>query len=265
MNNLMETLKQRTALIKRAIKLAEKEKETFGEGRLRISKTKHQTRYFKVVDKGDSTGEYLSKDKLSIIQKLAQKDYNKQFLRVAKVEQDMLEKLIEKCDQKQAEDVYNALSSERKSLVTPYILPDDLIAQEWQSKKFKPNPYKPEKKIFDTRRGEKVRSKSEAIIADMLYEMGIPYHYECPVKMHNGEIKYPDFTLLKVKTREVIYFEHFGRMGEEDYRNDTREKMDLYRASGIYPGKNMMFTYETEEYPLDISGARKMLSEVFLD
>ncbi|RKM60324.1 hypothetical protein D6855_06235 [Butyrivibrio sp. CB08] len=44
----------------------------------------------------------------------------------------------------------------------------------------------------------------------------------------------------------------------------TREKMDLYRASGIYPGKNLMFTYETEDNPLDITGVRKMLTEVFL-
>ncbi|WP_256372301.1 hypothetical protein [Butyrivibrio sp. CB08] len=40
--------------------------------------------------------------------------------------------------------------------------------------------------------------------------------------------------------------------------------MDLYRASGIYPGKNLMFTYETEDNPLDITGVRKMLTEVFL-
>ncbi len=52
-------------------------------------------------------------------------------------------------------------------------------------------------------------------------------------------------------------------MGDEDYRKRAMEKMDLYRSSGIYPGKNLMFTYETEENPLDISGARMMLSEVF--
>ena len=82
--------------------------------------------------------------------------------------------------------------------------------------------------------------------------------------MADGTIRYPDFTMLKVRTREVVYLEHFGRMGEEGYRRDTREKMDLYRASGIYPGKNLMFTYETDEFPLDINGARKMLTETML-
>ncbi len=79
----------------------------------------------------------------------------------------------------------------------------------------------------------------------------------------NGEIRYPVFMLLKVRTREEIYFEHFGRMGYAGYRMDAMEKMDLYRASGIYPGKNLIFTYETEEKPLDIKGMRKMLLELF--
>ena len=159
--------------------------------------------------------------------------------------------------------IYNNLIPERKKFVIPYISTSDLIAKGWQSKTFKPNPYKPEKKIFDTRRGEKVRSKSEAIIADTLYEFGIPYRYEYPVKMANGEIRYPDFMLLNLKTKQEIYFEHFGRMGDAGYRMDAMEKMDLYRASGIYPGKNLIFTYETEEKPLDIKGIRKMLLELF--
>ncbi len=281
MNELiLQALNERIALLKRALKQAEKMEKTFPEGRLRVNRTSRQTRYYKMTDKTDKadkadktdkanktdkTGEYLSKKyKLSTIKQLAQKDYNKQFLKTAEKELKMLEALSARFNKHRAEEVYNNLLPERKSLVTPYIQPDDLIAIEWQSKPFKPNPYKPEKKIFATRRGEMVRSKSEAIIADILYEMGIPYRYECPVKMCNGETKYPDFTLLNLKTRKIIYFEHFGRMDDEDYRKKTREKMDLYRASGIYPGKNLMFTYETEDNPLDISGVRKMLTEVFL-
>jgi hypothetical protein len=198
------------------------------------------------------------------IKLLAQKDYNKQFLRLAANELKILEKWNLKYKQKHAEDAYTDLPIEKKSLIEPYILPDDLFAREWQSRKFKPNPYKPEKRIYATRRGELVRSKSEAIIADMLYEMGIPYHYELPVRMWDGSLKYPDFSLLKVRTREVIYLEHLGRMDEEKYRKDTMEKMDIYRASGIYTGKNLILTFEGEHNPLDISGIREMLKEIFL-
>ena len=51
----------------------------------------------------------------------------------------------------------------------------------------------------------------------------------------------------KVKSKEEIYLEHFGLLNDEEYRKDVLEKMDMYRASGIYPGKNLLFTYETED------------------
>lgn len=260
---MIKIINKRIAILKRAIIAAEKDRYLFPEGRLRVNKTSKQLRFYKVTEKGDSTGEYIPKSKIDTIRQLAQKDYNKQFLKTAQAEQKVLENFIEQYQKYQSESLYENLSEERKTFVTPYIPTDDHIAKAWQSKMFKSNPYKPEKKIFDTRKGEKVRSKSEAIIADTLYEFGIPYRYEYPVKMVNGEIKYPDFMLLKVKTKEEIYLEHFGRMGDEEYRKDAMDKMDLYRASGIYPGKNLIFTYETDKKPLDIKGMRKMLFELF--
>ena len=109
-----------------------------------------------------------------------------------------------------------------------------------------------------------VRSKSEAIIADMLYDLGIPYHYECPIKLKGGQIRYPDFTILRTKTREVIYLEHFGLLDDEGYRRDALEKLDIYRTNGIYPGKNLLFTYETEYSPLDINGIKNMIKGIVL-
>ena len=262
MNNLTKTINTRLEQLQKAIKLAEKEQKTFPAGRLRVSKSPRQTRYYKVTDSTDKTGEYLPKTAQATIKNLAQKSYNKLFLKAAYSEQKALKEFLLKYNCS-PEDIYNNLIPERKKLVIPYISTNDLIAKDWQLKIFKPNPYKPENKIFDTRRGEKVRSKSEAIIADTLHEFGIPYRYEYPVKMVNGEIRYPDFMLLNLKTKQEIYLEHFGRMGDESYRKDAIEKMDLYRASGIYPGKNLIFTYETEEKPLDIKGMRRMLLELF--
>ena len=127
---------------------------------------------------------------------------------------------------------------------------------------FKPNPYMEDMKIYDTRRGEKVRSKSEAILADILYGLGIPYHYEKPLYLGSGKVRYPDFTLLKIKSREEIYLEHFGMLDDDEYREKSLLKLDEYRKHGIYVGKNLIFTYETEKSPLDIKGIEKMLKEV---
>ena len=97
----------------------------------------------------------------------------------------------------------------------------------------------------------------------MFYDLGIPYRYEEGVQMANGRMRYPDFTLLKVKTKEEIYFEHLGRLDLDSYRADNFIKMDEYRASGIYIGKNLLISYEVGESPLDIKGIRKMVKEIF--
>lgn len=50
---------------------------------------------------------------------------------------------------------------------------------------------------FFSEKGERMRSKSEVLIANALYKRGIPYKYECPVLLPSGIMKYPDFTVLK--------------------------------------------------------------------
>ena len=56
------------------------------EGRLRVNKTTRQLRFYKVTEMGDITGEYIPKTKIDMIKQLAQKDYNKQFLKTARTE-----------------------------------------------------------------------------------------------------------------------------------------------------------------------------------
>ena len=82
-----------------------------------------------------------------------------------------------------------------------------------------------------------------------------------PLKLGKGIIRYPDFTILKKKTREVYYFEHFGMMDNDEYRSKCFDKIDEYRKNGIYSGKNLIVTFETENIHLDIKGIREMLRD----
>ena len=66
----------------------------------------------------------------------------------------------------------------------------------------------PEHLKYSTEKGELVRSKSELLIADMYYSLGIPYKYEAGVKLRGGIVRYPDFTLLRVRDRKEFYHEH---------------------------------------------------------
>ncbi len=263
MKDLIKHLKKRESIIKKALKLAEQEEGSFSEGRLRVVKIEKGCRYYNVVKKNDTNGEYLSVKEKPLIKELAQKDYNKRFLKEAKEELKTLQRTIDKFESINGDGTFLNLSPERQRLVTPYIISDDLYAEEWQSKKFKTNSYLPENKRYDTKRGEKVRSKSEAIIADILYDLRVPYRYEAPLQLNVG-IRYPDFTLLNIKTKEEIFLEHLGLMDEDEYRAATFHKLDEYRENGIYLGRNLLITYETEESPLDIKGIKRMLQDLLL-
>lgn len=264
MDKLIRLMEQRIVILQRAIKFAEKDKRTLPEGRLRISKSRKQMRYFEVTDDTPSKGKYISMNNMKYVRNLAQKMYNELFLKRAKKELSKIEELLTYARKGTAESIFTNLSSERQKLVTPYIITDDLYAMKWQSQNFQSNPYMPENKKYDTIRGEKVRSKSEAILADMLYNLGIPYHYEKPLVMGRGVVRYPDFTILNTKNREEIYLEHLGLLDDEEYRRGCLNKLDEYRKNSIFPGKNLILTYETSDNPLDIKGIKGMLKELFI-
>ena len=258
MDRLLKQIRERADVLKKAISKAEKEEGIGPEGRLRVS----HNRYYHITKVGDSNGIYIPKNEAPLAAALAKKDYNERFLRYARHELKKLEEVIRMFSKKNADSAYSGLSKSRRELISPYIMTDDLYAQMWQESSFRQNTYMEDKKVYETRRGEKVRSKSEAIIADMLCELKIPYHYEKALTLKKGEIRYPDFTLLHKKTRKELYLEHFGLWDMEEYRIDSLIKLREYRENGIYPGKNLIFTYETEAVPLDIKGIRTMLKDI---
>ena len=192
------------------------------------------------------------------------KDYNEKFLVDAAREIVHLEDAIAKLSKSNADLTYRNLSDFRRKLVTPYLLTDELYSAQWLAKSSKQETFLAENLVYDTKRGEKVRSKSEAIIADVLYDLGIPYVYEKKLVLKDGASRRPDFTLLDMKQRREIYLEHFGLLDDPEYLAKTLQKLDEYRTNGIYPGKNLIFTYETEALPLDIKGIRKMLDDLLI-
>lgn len=105
-------------------------------------------------------------------------------------------------------------------------------------------------KIY-TAKGERVRSKSEVIIADILNREGIPYRYEYPIQLKGRGRVYPDFTVLNVRKRKEIYWEHLGMMDDTNYVESALQKIALYEQNGIFPGDNLILTYETRKNPIN--------------
>ena len=140
---------------------------------------------------------------------------------------------------------------------------EEMLVKQWEKEDYKTNPYCLEEKVYITKKGDYVRSKSEVLLADMYFELGIPYRYEAQICLKNGKKKYPDFTLLKVFTSEIIYHEHMGLMDNDEYRQANLVKLDEYRKSKIYPGKNLIITYEAEGSYLNIQEIQEMVKDIF--
>jgi hypothetical protein len=279
---IIKELSGRAALLKKEIKKAEKASASFPEGRLRVSHNGKKERFYKVDEnkdeskdesndenkdesksKKDKFGVYIPAAEKKLVAELAQKDYNREFLRLATKELKGIEKSIRALSAPGADDAYQKASTTRKELIMPYIITDEMFVKGWLDNKPGESGLMPEGRVYDTRRGEKVRSKSESIIADILYDLGIPYHYEKPLCLKSGRIRYPDFTLLDIPLRKEIYFEHFGKLEEWDYACDAMAKIEEYKQNGIFLGKNLIFTYETSNYPLSANATREMLQAVF--
>lgn len=86
-----------------------------------------------------------------------------------------------------------------------------------------------EGKIHETLAAEMVRSKSEVIIANMLFERGLKFRYEVRLSASDGTFYLPDFTIRW--NGEDWYWEHWGRMDEERYRNHREEKVEWYKKN----------------------------------
>ena len=90
-------------------------------------------------------------------------------------------------------------------------MPDlDRAAAEWRNANYATNPYKPENRIYMTNCGIMVRSKSEKIIADRLWELRVNFRYEAQMFV-DDRILYQDFTLrTKEVQREIRQWLVFG-------------------------------------------------------
>ncbi|TNE43157.1 MAG: RNA helicase [Deltaproteobacteria bacterium] len=125
--------------------------------------------------------------------------------------------------------------------------------------------------IHKTKKGDLVRSKSEVIIANELFNQGIDrYEYEIELVLANGEKRYPDFTIIDDDTGESYYWEHLGLLHNPDYAARWERKLAAYRAADILPYEEgggeagtLIMTRDDERGGIDAQAISEMISEIF--
>lgn len=186
--------------------------------------------------------EYIKREDVSLANELALKHYYSVIRPKVKKQLNELEKFVKRYSSDELDDVYDNLCSERKALCTPISTSVETQLRLWQEEEYEPARMHLENLRYETEQGEMVRSKSELIIANILYR-------NTTINIHTGKIK---------------YWEHAGRMDDTHYSCDTVKKMNNYVSNGLLPGRDVVWTFETQGYPLDVSVVKKIVKDVLI-
>ncbi len=224
------------------------------EGKLRIKDGGKKPQYYYKTKENSikyPQGKYLKQSEKEIAKAVAQRDYDEKLLYVAEKQLKHLKKLLYQYKDNNLQAIYKELNEYRQELVNPRIITDEQYLDEWLKREYCTKEFAEDRVRILTNRGERVRSKSEKIIADTLDRYDIPYHYEEALMLkHFGKV-YPDFTILNVYKRKEIYWEHLGMMDNAEYSEKALLKIEAYQKSGYYLGKQLIITYESMMHPLE--------------
>lgn len=209
------------------------ELQTLPEGRL----VKRGSRYSQVLDEREIG---ITKDE-TMIRLLSRKRYLLEFKKGLNKNISILSHPISKVVDITHEKIIENLPPYYQEIPKPYFFHSTV--EPWLEKSFKQNPYKEQERKYNSKNGIAVRSKSELIIANLLEDYGIPYHYDIAMKLGSKTI-YPDFIIKNPLTGITILWEHFGALHQPEYEQKMNEKMESYLAHGYIPFETIIYTFE---------------------
>lgn len=216
------------------------------EGSLRLSKTQNYLQFYHCTNE-NKKGRYIAKENELLARQLAQKAYDEKILRLVEKRLSQIKRLTKDYEDDEIEKIYVKEHSERQKLIHSVEPTWEQMLDEWKKKLYKGKEFIDDAPIILTERGERVRSKSEKILADYFFRHGIEYKYECPLYLKGMGMVYPDFTFLSPKTGKEIYWEHNGKVDDPIYARNMVRKIQIYENNNIFPGERLILTYETEQ------------------
>ena len=219
------------------------------DGHLRISKDKNKIRYYHCTE--DNGEIYIPKSDKHLAKKLAQKTYNLSVIKKAETRLKQIKKITKDYSDDEIEEIFTSMHADRQVLVTPVEPTWEQLIHLWSAEEYKGKAFQEGTAVILTEKGERVRSKSEKIIADFFNRRNIPYKYEKPLYLKGYGTVYPDFTILSKRTGKEVYWEHEGMMDKQEYARSAVQKIESYQKNHIYPGDRLILTFETEQSVLN--------------
>lgn len=266
--NIKDEIKQRIRETRTILKMIDAELECAPEGSLKILCRENKTYYYQQIKQnGMYEKKYIEKKKTDMAIALAKKGYYIKVKPLLEKELKALESFDKSYNEDAVDKIYDLMIEERKQIVNPVRVSNREALKRWNDEEYEINQWHPENLIYKTDNGEKVRSKSELIISNMLNRnsKNLRYKYERPLELlFNGEkrIIHPDFTVLNINTGKITYWEHAGRMDDSKYASSFVWKINAYLDNGIIPGENLILTYETNENPINTQYVLAMIDSM---
>ena len=264
MKTMKVILKKECQQLKQIIAETKGRLQNAPSGNLRIAK-KGGEYYYVTEGEENKNGTYIKKKNIDLAKNIAQRDYDKIILEKAIKRLKLIENFRKEYAKTNLCEVFRKTNSYRRELINPCMISDEEFIKCWQETKYIGKELEDTRQEIITEKGECVRSKSEKIIADKLFKLGIPYRYECPIHFAGNITVYPDFTILKMPERKEVYLEHLGMMDDMNYVNNVIFKMNTYEKNGIYIGVNLFFSYETSKKPLNVRALDEMLKQLWVE
>lgn len=262
LNDPRPVLKKRAEMLKREIEARKQALLKAPEGKLRTIKYGKTFQYYIRTDGKDTHGDYIPRKNRKLASALAQKDYDKQLIDLASEELKAIYEYMNTTPMDAIGKICDNMHEGKRILVNPVYKDQTTFVNAWEAVSYEPGYFMPGEKEHYTVKHERVRSKAEENIANMMAMYGIPYRYEFPMLLDNVERR-PDFTCLNVRTRKEFIWEHFGMMDIEDYALKNVDKISRYILNGYIPRDNFIMTFETQNKPLH-SGVIKAMIENYL-
>ena len=254
-DNLLFAMKERQLFLQEIINETQKWLKNHSQKQtLCVKQRKDKVLYY--AAQGNGKQKYLRQNQYKIVTQLAQNSYDANLQSCAEKELQIINTFLQQYPKIPADKLFERLNKNRKAIVDPLYPTDQAVISNFLNNKPVASDYRPEGLTQKTENGELVRSKSEVLIANYLLHANVPYIYELPIVLDN-RIIHPDFTVLNVRTREILYWEHLGMMDNKEYIVSAQQSLSQNHeqlwipAERGYAASNSMKWMESD--PLSLS------------
>ncbi|MEF9921618.1 MAG: hypothetical protein RR769_01790 [Anaerovoracaceae bacterium] len=200
-----------------------------------------------------------------LIENLARQKYLEKMVKIMRENISCQQKMLKSYVSPLANDVIPSLGKTYKEIIENINIETEDLCAKWEKEPYCKLDEFPNGLKHMTTKGYKVRSKSEAIIVNMLHTYGINFHYEEKATFTDEDCNYifPDITII-LPNGEKIIWEHLGLMTDYGYTSKQIKKINAFYKNGYSIGGKLILTSDDGDGNLNTLEIREIIETQIL-